>query len=737
MSTSKVSVTEGTGKNVSTYSYTGEDSITKEVQRVALNNSSGTEIGTSGNPVQVSLANTGSNTTAVKVDGSAVTQPVSFPSGVSSKTQDGSGNSITSHSASSSRGIDVSIIDGSGNQITSFGGGTQYADGASAATPTGNQINWNSSGTQKSVSTSQPLPSQLRNSSGTEIGTASTPIQVSVANTGSNSTAIKVDGSSVTQPVSGTVTASLSSSTNAGATAKTTDYDTGAGTDTVTMFGMALPASGGAVAGGTATNPIQVSLANTGSNSTAVAVDTELPAAAAIADGATNAPTTTTIAAIPMIQNGGSAVDRVRATQHGFNSGGTGITASGMVAEFDNSSPTSISEDQFGNLRISSNRNLYVTIRDAAGNERGLNVSSAGAIATTTDINQLGNSGSNITANGQSVTLNNAGSAYGTAVILITGTWVGTLEFEGSVDQTTYVSLNAMPFPSGAFVTNTTGNGSWQLNVNGLRSIRVRSSAWTSGTATITLNEMLSGGMFALSASLPTGTNTIGALTANQSVNVAQINGVTTTMGNGVSGTGVQRITIASDSTGNIATIGTSVTPGTAAGNLGKAEDVAHASGDTGVAVWAVRDDTIGATSGTEGDYEAFHTNEDGALWVEESPSTKGGWSIANFTSGDSFTALTNSAQVIKASAGKFGGYYIYNPNTTTSYVIVYDVAAASVTVGTTNPKLVFAIPAGQAANIEISKGIAFGTAMSCAATTTGGGNSAPTTALEAMIWYK
>jgi hypothetical protein len=51
---------------------------------------------------------------------------------------------------------------------------------------------------------------------------------------------------------------------------------------------------------------------------------------------------------------------------------------------------------------------------------------------------------------------------------------------------------------------------------------------------------------------LATGSNTIGALTANQSVNVAQINGVTTTMGNGISGTGVQRVTIASDSTGQV-----------------------------------------------------------------------------------------------------------------------------------------------------------------------------------------
>jgi len=35
------------------------------------------------------------------------------------------------------------------------------------------------------------------------------------------------------------------------------DYDSGAGTQTMTMYGLALPASGGAVAGGTATNPMR------------------------------------------------------------------------------------------------------------------------------------------------------------------------------------------------------------------------------------------------------------------------------------------------------------------------------------------------------------------------------------------------------------------------------------------------------------------------------------------------
>jgi len=52
------------------------------------------------------------------------------------------------------------------------------------------------------------------------------------------------------------------------------------------------------------------------------------------------------------------------------------------------------------------------------------------------------------------------------------------------------------------------------------------------------------------------------ALPPNQSVNVAQINGVTPAMGNGVSGTGVQRVTIASDSTGNLGVAQASTTSG-------------------------------------------------------------------------------------------------------------------------------------------------------------------------------
>ena len=49
-------------------------------------------------------------------------------------------------------------------------------------------------------------------------------------------------------------------------------------------------------------------------------------------------------------------------------------------AEFDDTTPDGVDEGDIGRLRISSNRNLYVQIRDNAGNERGLNVDANGAI---------------------------------------------------------------------------------------------------------------------------------------------------------------------------------------------------------------------------------------------------------------------------------------------------------------------------------------------------------------------
>lgn len=65
MANSEVSVTEGSGKVIATYSFS-EDSLNKEVQRVTLNSSGGTELGTSSTPVRVDP--TGTTTQPVSID---------------------------------------------------------------------------------------------------------------------------------------------------------------------------------------------------------------------------------------------------------------------------------------------------------------------------------------------------------------------------------------------------------------------------------------------------------------------------------------------------------------------------------------------------------------------------------------------------------------------------------------------------------------------------------------------
>jgi hypothetical protein len=111
--------------------------------------------------------------------------------------------------------------------------------------------------------------------------------------------------------------------------------------------------------------------------------------------------------------------------------------------------------------------------------------------------------------------------------------------------------------------------------------------------------------------------------------------------------------------------------------------------------------------------------------------------STMNASSSDGATALTSTVQAIKASAGKLRGYYIYNPNSAAVFVQFYNTASGSVTVGTTNPLFMLTIPALSAANLWLAPaGVNFGTAISWAATSTAGGNGAPSTALDAVAWY-
>lgn len=120
-----------------------------------------------------------------------------------------------------------------------------------------------------------------------------------------------------------------------------------------------------------------------------------------------------------------------------------------------------------------------------------------------------------------------------------------------------------------------------------------------------------------------------------------------------------------------------------------------------------------------------------GAPGVTPTPGTTGGWTP------NSQTGLTNTKTQIKGAAGTLGGYVINNPNGSTIYVQVFDALSANVTVGTTTPTYVLAIPASGTVTLELTCGVNHATGITVAATTTATGGTAPSTALVAAFFYK
>ena len=73
-----------------------------------------------------------------------------------------------------------------------------------------------------------------------------------------------------------------------------------------------------------------------------------------------------------------------------------------------------------------------------------------------------------------------------------TGTFSGTFVFEATIDGVTWIAVNGYAYTGGQLssvpVASFTGIGQWGVPVSGFNQVRVRCSAYTSGTATVTLD---------------------------------------------------------------------------------------------------------------------------------------------------------------------------------------------------------------------------------------------------------
>lgn len=84
----------------------------------------------------------------------------------------------------------------------------------------------------------------------------------------------------------------------------------------------------------------------------------------------------------PFIFNG-TTWDRIKSAANAINSTGTGIAAVGLTAQLDDTSPTTITENQFGNLRITTKRALHITPKPDTANQNNGKVISAGSTNAT------------------------------------------------------------------------------------------------------------------------------------------------------------------------------------------------------------------------------------------------------------------------------------------------------------------------------------------------------------------
>lgn len=117
-----------------------------------------------------------------------------------------------------------------------------------------------------------------------------------------------------------------------------------------------------------------------------------------------------------------------------------------------------------------------------------------------------------------------------------------------------------------------------------------------------------------LTTALPAGSSAIGKLAANSGVDIGDV---------------------------DVTSVGT-ITPGTAASSLGKAEDAAHTTGDVGVMGLSVRQDTAAALADTDADYQPLITDASGRLHVNVGTSALPSGAATSANQSTANTSLSN-----------------------------------------------------------------------------------------------
>lgn len=315
------------------------------------------------------------------------------------------------------------------------------------------------------------------------------------------------------------------------------------------------------------------------------------------------------------------------------NSAFTAGSTTGMVSMgFYHSTIDTVTDGRAAALAIDSKRNLFVVIRDAAGNARGLNIDSnnnLGAVlaSETTKVigtvRVLGNGGAIVDA----VVTAATAPANGLMVLGIynstepsptTGQSVG-IQLDSKGRQR-MVIMDAAANTRGANVdaNNNLGVVLAAETTKVLGTVRNLGNVGAVMDAVITATTAPANGLAVLGVYNSTELSpTNGQSTAIQIDSKGRLKMTLRDAAGNDRGANVDssfRLSVTVDNIAaglNIATIGTSITPGTSAAHLGKAEDAVAGSGDTGVFALGVANEAQSSLA-ADGDYIAMATDTKG-----------------------------------------------------------------------------------------------------------------------------
>lgn len=641
-----------------------------------------------------------------------------------SAIQDGADSSIeaTVLDKTNANPLATAIVDANGDQITSFGGGVQYTEGDTDTSITGTAVMWeDASDTMRAVSTSKPLPVVQTGTPGlptgastsakqdtiighldgvegllTDIeadtdtlavvggGTEAAALRITVANDSTGVLSVDDNGGSLTVDNAGlTELAAAINSSKVDVNIVSSDVASG-GTSTADDADFSVGTTAGTIAQGVyESSPTSVTDGDVGAVGitsdrrlkTSTTLDTALPAgtnnigdvdvlSSALPTGAsTSAKQDTQITAEQSIQTSVELIDdAIKTDDAAFTPATTKVMMAGF--EVDDTSPDSVDEGDAGAARMSSRREVYTQIRDAAGNERGANVNASGQLA-------------------------------------IAGTVTNTGTFAVQVDGNALTALQLIDDPVATLGTTTYTEDSTKGNIIGA----VRRDANTSLVDTTNeiapLQVNATGELkVAQIQALPAGTNAIGKLAANDGVDIGDV-----TINNS---TGASAVNIQDG--GNSITVDYATTgSGTATGAL-RVELPTNGTGTVGLNAGSNAIGKLASNSGVDiGDVDVTSTT----FPTPVSTSTYSPSSFQNLGA--------NATLNVKASAGNVFSLYCNNENAADRYIQLHNTATTPA--GGATPLYTFRVPAGGdvmvGTDFFTNAGANFGTGIAFAFSTT------------------